>query len=84
MTGAATNPTDWMLATTPSQRACFDKGNRWRSILTAPIPIALEPRPAIERPRTNIFELVANVHRSEPNSKTIIPKMKTDLMEKMV
>jgi hypothetical protein len=52
--------------------------------LSITAPIALEPRPAIAGPTMNIFELLASVHRSEPSSKTAIPRMKTDLMEKIV
>jgi hypothetical protein len=46
--------------------------------------MALEPNPAIVRPRIKIEEVDASVQISEPISKATIPKMKTDFRGKIV
>lgn len=79
--GAETRPTDEKTVTELVTIGCFDKGKQCLRILMLPPCKELVPRPAIARPRMNIFELVANVHSREPNSKVMMPNMNRGLLE---
>ena len=69
---------------TPFTRPSLATGKQCLRILYFPVLIAHVPIPAIARPRIKVWEFDAKVHRRDPTSKVMNPRMKTGFSENTV